>query len=72
MNRLTARRLAPLALVVGIAAGLSGCSTAKSYSSCAAAQKAGLSLPISKGSAGYSKKLDADGDGIACDSGAGR
>jgi hypothetical protein len=47
--------------------GLSACSTPKHYSSCAAAQQAGASLPLHKGDAGYSKALDRDGDGVACE-----
>lgn len=41
------------------------------YSSCAAADIAGVS-PILRGQPGYSAKLDADGDGIACEDPAGR
>ncbi|PCG84958.1 hypothetical protein CIB93_16550 [Streptomyces sp. WZ.A104] len=38
------------------------------YENCAAAEAAGVA-PIKKGEAGYSTDLDADGDGIACESG---
>lgn len=40
--------------------------TEVSYASCAAAKAAGAA-PIQSGQPGYSKKLDKDGDGIACD-----
>lgn len=40
--------------------------TAVSYASCAEARAAGVA-PISKGQPGYSTRLDADKDGIACD-----
>lgn len=36
------------------------------YSSCAAARAAGAA-PLYKGQPGYSKKLDRDGDGVACE-----
>ena len=36
------------------------------YSSCAVARAAGAA-PIRRGSPGYRSKLDADGDGIACE-----
>ncbi len=36
------------------------------FASCAEAEKAGY-RSMKKGEAGYSAKLDADGDGLACD-----
>lgn len=39
---------------------------AKSFSSCKAAKKAGYSH-MRVGQPGYSKRLDRDGDGVACD-----
>lgn len=36
------------------------------YPNCAAARAAGAA-PIRAGSAGYSRKLDRDGDGVACE-----
>jgi hypothetical protein len=40
--------------------------TATSYANCAAVRKAGAA-PLHKGEPGYSRSLDRDGDGIACD-----
>lgn len=62
-------------MVVGLAfAAGSGCSSDSdsgkvSYKSCDEVRAAGKA-PLKKGDPGYSKKLDADGDGTACDSGA--
>lgn len=55
--------------------GYSGSSSSYSYSSttfanCTAAKAAGYSN-MTVGSAGYSSKLDRDGDGVACESGSG-
>ncbi|MFF3565698.1 excalibur calcium-binding domain-containing protein [Streptomyces sp. NPDC002574] len=41
-------------------------SGATSYPNCAAARKAGAA-PLHKGDPGYSRDLDRDGDGVACD-----
>jgi Excalibur calcium-binding domain len=38
----------------------------KRFSSCVAARKAGFTH-MRRGQAGYSKNLDRDGDGVACD-----
>ncbi|WP_245249018.1 excalibur calcium-binding domain-containing protein [Paenibacillus sp. 1182] len=37
-----------------------------SYTNCSAVKKAGLA-PLHRGEPGYSKKLDRDGDGVACE-----
>lgn len=36
------------------------------YSSCAAARRAGVA-PLRRGQPGYSRRLDRDGDGVACE-----
>lgn len=40
--------------------------SARRFTSCVAARKAGFSH-MRRGQAGYSKNLDRDGDGVACD-----
>lgn len=49
---------------------LSPTAIANAYSSCAEAIAAGVA-PIYAGQPGYSKKLDRDGDGVACETGGG-
>ena len=44
----------------------SGSQSASSYRSCAAAREAGVA-PLRRGDSGYSRNLDRDGDGIACE-----
>ena len=45
---------------------IGGAGAARKFSSCAAARKAGFTH-MRRGQAGYSKTLDRDGDGVACD-----
>lgn len=55
--------LVPLAVTVMV---LPGCSSdSKKYADCEAVRAAGKA-PLHKGDPGYSKKLDRDGDGVAC------
>jgi hypothetical protein len=37
------------------------------FESCAQAEQAGVQLPLTPGDVGYSKSLDTDGDGLACE-----
>uniref|UniRef100_UPI00403F0B86 excalibur calcium-binding domain-containing protein n=1 Tax=Asticcacaulis sp. DW145 TaxID=3095608 RepID=UPI00403F0B86 len=46
--------------------GSSGSSYVGSYSNCAEVRAAGAA-PIRRGEPGYSRKLDRDGDGVACE-----
>ena len=66
---------AQIAIVTGVAVAAqvwlgSLPAQAAPFSSCAQAQAAGAA-PIYAGQPGYSRKLDRDGDGVACESGSG-
>jgi len=52
--------------VVFVAAGACSSGGTDAFASCAEAKAAGHQA-LKKGEAGYSKKLDRDGDGVACD-----
>lgn len=58
-----------LAVAVALSALLTACThEAKvQFDSCAQAEQAGAQLPLTPGDVGYSKKLDTDGDGLACE-----
>lgn len=54
------------AAMIGLVAGTGACSSdSKKYADCDAVRAAGKA-PLHKGDPGYSSKLDADGDGVAC------
>ncbi|MUL85001.1 excalibur calcium-binding domain-containing protein [Mycobacterium sp. CBMA247] len=64
-------RLIALALASAAATtGLITASIANAYPNCAAARAAGAA-PLYAGQPGYSRKLDRDGDGVACETGGG-
>lgn len=48
------------------AVSVSGAGSLGAYRSCAAARAAGAA-PLRRGQPGYSRKLDRDGDGVACE-----
>lgn len=57
-------------VVLSLQASVVPTSQAAPFSSCAQAEAAGAA-PIYAGQPGYSRKLDRDGDGVACESGSG-
>lgn len=50
--------------------GLAASPTANAYANCSEARAAGAA-PLYAGQPGYSRKLDRDGDGVACETGSG-
>ena len=67
-------RAAALGLILGATAvpliGVGTAPVAGAYSNCSEARAAGAA-PLYAGQPGYSRKLDRDGDGVACETGGG-